>query len=832
MPPKRQRQRQSTKLQNDLGNNDGSVAGPSRARVSGQQHIGKARGKGKGKGTRDARNAVPDIYQEMLAEAIPEQAEMPERPLKKRKIGSRGVHQRADGSRQSVEEDPSDDEDIQFEDVLDLGGEPDGPSKRLQTAFRDSDEDSDDDEPEGQGFDFGDFPQEEENNNANLELSFSTKASPSRTKSIARKRTVTKSEKAKRIELHRMHILCLLSHVNRRNEWCNDLEVQRSLKRLLDKKVLADLRPKVELSQFGKTEFLKRGLDKAGRMWKAKFTVTSKGLQRALWAEDEEDLQNYKLPDNAEILSEKAGFQATAKAFNGSRDLAAQLYCALLRSTGLDVRLVCSLQPLSFTAGGPTMPRSFVPKPNQLNPEISEANIQIRPSVMDGASSLSFGQHAASISGTFSSPRRRLGHPNAADYYPPDLSMPQQTAPKLGPRVIVESPYPVFWVEVLDEAHQKWLPVDPLVTESIAKPRLFEPPMADQENNMSYVIAFDDGGNARDVTRRYTKAYNAKTRKNRIESVPKGDKWWRKTMRAYSRNWVSDLDQIEDIELAAIEAREPMPKNITDFKDHPVYALERHLRRNELLVATQEIGKVAAGRDSSLAGGKKLESVYRRQDVKVARSADAWYRLGRDIKIGEQPIKTIPPKQRLDADELEEEDCPGTNLYTEDQTDVYKPPPVVNGRVPKNSFGNIDVYVPTMVPQGGIHLPYEDSARAARLLGIDYAEALTGFEFKGRHGTAVLRGVVVATEYHEAVEAVIAGFGDDRAREQEQQRQVAVLNMWKRFLVGLRIKERINAYASDGEREADNVTTSDNTSVSDGEYVDFDDDEAGGFFPE
>jgi hypothetical protein len=51
------------------------------------------------------------------------------------------------------------------------------------------------------------------------------------------------------------------------------------------------------------------------------------------------------------------------------------------------------------------------------------------------------------------------------------------------------------------------------------------------------------------------------------------------------------------------------------------------------------------------------------------------------------------------------EEHAGTNLYTEDQTEVYAAPPIVNGRVPKNSYGNLDIYVPSMVPPGGAHIP-------------------------------------------------------------------------------------------------------------------------------
>lgn len=381
--------------------------------------------------------------------------------------------------------------------------------------------------------------------------------------------------------------------------------------------------------------------------------------------------------------------------------MGAQLYCALLRSADVDARLVCSLQPLSFNVGGPEMPRASAPTRSSPTPAASDEGeaVEIGNSTSQFATS---GSHGLSIA-----PRRRFGHPNAADYHIPTVRAPVPV-PVKKPKVIAihESPFPVFWVEVFDEAHQKWFPVDPLVTRSIAKPRLFEPPASDRENNMSYVIAFEDVGCARDVTRRYTKAYNAKVRKNRVESTPGGAKWWRKTMRTYRREWISDADQIEDTELAATEAREPMPKNIADFKDHPYFALERHLRRNEVLVSTREVGKVAAGRDGSAPGGKKMESIYRRRDVRLVRSADAWYRLGRDIKMGEQPLKTVVPKVKLDDDDgADMDERAGTNLYSEDQTEVYVPPPIVNGRVPRNSFGNLDVFVPSMVPKGGVHLP-------------------------------------------------------------------------------------------------------------------------------
>ena len=202
---------------------------------------------------------------------------------------------------------------------------------------------------------------------------------------------------------------------------------------------------------------------------------------------------------------------------------------------------------------------------------------------------------------------------------------------------IRESKYPVYWVEAFNEAVQKWVPVDPLVTKTIAKSSKLEPPAGDAGNSMSYVIAFEDDGSARDVTRRYAKAYNAKTRRGRIEVTRDGDKWWQKVTRTYRRSHEMDRDQVEDAELTAKEAAEPMPRNVQDFKDHPYYALERHLRRHEVIYPKREVGKVGTGRSGT---SNALEPIYRRRDVYQLKSADKWYRVGREIKV--HPSALIP----------------------------------------------------------------------------------------------------------------------------------------------------------------------------------------------
>lgn len=136
------------------------------------------------------------------------------------------------------------------------------------------------------------------------------------------------------------------------------------------------------------------------------------------------------------------------------------------------------------------------------------------------------------------------------------------------------------------------------------------------------------------------------------------------------------------------------------------FALKRHLRRNQVIHPERPVGSVNTG-----TGRRAItETVYRRQDVTTVRSPMQWYRLGREIKTGEQPLKhVVAPKRKLRkiVEDVEDED-EETGLYAIFQTEVYIPPPIVDGIVPKNSFGNIDIYVSSMIPSGGTHVPRRD----------------------------------------------------------------------------------------------------------------------------
>jgi len=226
----------------------------------------------------------------------------------------------------------------------------------------------------------------------------------------------------------------------------------------------------------------------------------------------------FKLPTRTEKPMERADFRRAAQSLEGSADLSAQLFCALLRSVGVEARLVCSLQPLGFAAAAELATPQKKPDHKitvYANESDDEHDLRTEP---------------ASNNNPTASPtplRRigRLGQSKTATNAPLDLGKPPPSIVMKVKRL--ERPaHPIFWVEAFNDAQQKWIPVDPVATKSVNRPTQIEPAFNDPQNCLSYVIAFEEDGTAKEVTRRYTRSYNAKIRKLRVDSTEGGQKWY------------------------------------------------------------------------------------------------------------------------------------------------------------------------------------------------------------------------------------------------------------------------------------------------------------------
>jgi len=276
---------------------------------------------------------------------------------------------------------------------------------------------------------------------------------------------------------------------------------------------------------------------------------------------------------------------------------------------------------------------------------------------------------------------------------------------------------------------------------------------------------------------------------------------------------VQQRDDIEDDELQVHQRIEGMPTSVSGFKDHPIYVLERHLKRDEVIHPKVEIGKFRG------------EPVYSRTYVLTLKTAENWMRQGRNLRVGAQPLKmvkhravTVHRKREVEMIQATTDEEAMQGLYSFAQTELYHPPPVVDGKVPKNDFGNIDLYVPSMLPKGAVHIPHKGTVKIARQLGFDYAEAVTGFEFKKRRALPVITGVVVAEENEEALlEAYWESVAESEEKEKAKRRE-RVLMRWTRLVQGLRIRQRLQEQYAPGA-EAQVINLHDEEPVQEGGFV-------------
>lgn len=147
---------------------------------------------------------------------------------------------------------------------------------------------------------------------------------------------------------------------------------------------------------------------------------------------------------------------------------------------------------------------------------------------------------------------------------------------------------------------------------------------------------------------------------------------------------------------------------------------------------------------------------------------------------------------------------------------------------------NIDLFAEHMCPEGAVHMPFRGAIRVCKKLQIDYAEAVVGFEFGHRMAVPVIQGVVIAEEHHDTVMEEVKKDEVERARKEDEKRRKAALSQWRRFLMGMRIANRLRQDYGDAtesvsvfENSKDNryAHMNDATKASDENM-------AGGFLPE
>ena len=84
------------------------------------------------------------------------------------------------------------------------------------------------------------------------------------------------------------------------------------------------------------------------------------------------------------------------------------------------------------------------------------------------------------------------------------------------------------------------------------------------------------------------------------------------------------------------------------------------------------------------------------------------------------------------------------------------------------------------------------TVKVCKRLGIDYAEAVTGFDFGNRIAIPLLTGVVIAEENQDMVMEAWKEDEQERRVKEEGKREKGALVLWRKWMMGLRILHRVN----------------------------------------
>ncbi|XP_054710390.1 DNA repair protein complementing XP-C cells homolog isoform X2 [Uloborus diversus] len=327
------------------------------------------------------------------------------------------------------------------------------------------------------------------------------------------------------------------------------------------------------------------------------------------------------------------------------------------------------------------------------------------------------------------------------------------------------------WAEIYSKPEKQWISVE-CSTNLVNKPSDVE---ALVPHPVAYIVSYDNESHIKDVTRRYCEDFLTSIRKLRADPD-----WWEETIEPFLPP-NSKLDQEEEKKLDQMLINKPLPTTVAAFKNHPLYALKRHLLKFEAIYPP----------DAPPVGFFRQEPIYARDCVCQLHSRETWLKEARVVRIGEEPYKIVKARPKWDKMAgVMRTDLP-LEIFGLWQTEPYEPPIAVDGKVPRNEYGNVELFKPCMLPRGTVHLQIPCLNRIARKLGIDCSPAVVGFD--GHKGSVhpVFDGFVVCEEFKDTLLAAWDEEQENTRKREEEKREKRIYGNWKKLIKGLLIRERI-----------------------------------------
>nr|AAF24767.1 XPC-like protein isoform b [Drosophila melanogaster] len=328
-----------------------------------------------------------------------------------------------------------------------------------------------------------------------------------------------------------------------------------------------------------------------------------------------------------------------------------------------------------------------------------------------------------------------------------------------------------MWVEVWSDVEEQWICIDLFK----GKLHCVDTIRKNATPGLAYVFAFQDDQSLKDVTARYCASWSTTVRKARVEKA-----WLDETIAPYlGRRTKRDIT--EDDQLRRIHSDKPLPKSISEFKDHPLYVLERHLLKFQGLYPP----------DAPTLGFIRGEAVYSRDCVHLLHSREIWLKSARVVKLGEQPYKVVkarPKWDRLTRTVIKDQPL---EIFGYWQTQEYEPPTAENGIVPRNAYGNVELFKDCMLPKKTVHLRLPGLMRICKKLNIDCANAVVGFDFHQGACHPMYDGFIVCEEFREVVTAAWEEDQQVQVLKEQEKYETRVYGNWKKLIKGLLIRERL-----------------------------------------
>merc|ERR1711892_220835 len=137
-----------------------------------------------------------------------------------------------------------------------------------------------------------------------------------------------------------------------------------------------------------------------------------------------------------------------------------------------------------------------------------------------------------------------------------------------------------------------------------------------------------------------------------------------------------------------------IPINLKKLRVHPKFVAARHVKRYEIIWPTDTAPLTQIEIDENT-----VEDVYLRKNVRTLHTRGTCVQKARMVREGEVPAKKIANWMQ-NKKQNKAKDYKGSELFGKWQVDHFQPPVAVNGKVPRNAYGNCDLHHACMLPLG------------------------------------------------------------------------------------------------------------------------------------